>query len=66
MLSGSVVTYYSMEQSQGVDGGAGLQVWRVTMNILNMQSQTMNRGGPSTSMLQNIMQGPVVDLLPWY
>jgi hypothetical protein len=28
---------------QVVDGGDGLQIWRIAVNILNKQSQTANR-----------------------
>jgi len=33
-----------MASPQVADGGEGLQVWRVAVNILNKQSQTANNG----------------------
>jgi hypothetical protein len=37
-----------MAPPQVVDGGDGLQIWRVAANILNKQSRTADRGWPSS------------------
>jgi len=34
-----------MARSQVADGGDGLYMWRVAVNILNKQSRTPERGG---------------------
>jgi hypothetical protein len=36
-----------MARPQVANGGDGLQAWRVAANILNKQSRTAGRGGPS-------------------
>jgi hypothetical protein len=36
-----------MASPQVVDGGDGLQLWRVAANILNKQSRTADNGSPS-------------------
>jgi hypothetical protein len=35
-----------MMRPQVADGGEGLQLWTVTENILDSQSQTADKGGP--------------------
>ena len=37
---------HGMARSQVADRGYGLQIWRVTANMLNKQSWTADRGGP--------------------
>jgi hypothetical protein len=37
-----------MARPQVADGGDTLQVWRVAANILNKQSQTTDKGWPSS------------------
>jgi hypothetical protein len=37
-----------MAPFQVADGGDGLQIWRVAADILNKQSQTEDRGWPSS------------------
>jgi hypothetical protein len=61
-----------MARPQVADGGEGLQIWRVAVNILNKQSRTADNGWSSssevgqgitaphhkkTSMLQNVAMG---------
>jgi hypothetical protein len=36
-----------MARPQVADGGDGLQIWRVAANILNKQSQTVDKGWSS-------------------
>jgi len=36
--------HLGMGQSQDVDWGEDLQIWRVTVTVMNMQSRTANRG----------------------
>jgi hypothetical protein len=43
-----VPCHHSMARPQVADGGKGLQIWRVAVNILNKQSQTANKGWPSS------------------
>jgi hypothetical protein len=43
-----VPCHYGMACPQVVDGGQGLQVWRVAANILNKQSRTADKGWPSS------------------
>jgi hypothetical protein len=35
-----------MTRPQVADGGDGLQIWSVAVNILNKQPRTANKGGP--------------------
>jgi hypothetical protein len=37
-----------MARPQVVDGGDGLQIWRVAANVLNKQSRTADRGWSSS------------------
>jgi hypothetical protein len=46
MLNGS--RHHGMPRPQVADGGDGLQIWRVTVNILNKQSRTSDRGWSSS------------------
>jgi hypothetical protein len=39
----------SMARPHVVDGGDGLQIWRVAANILNKQSRTPDKGWSSSS-----------------
>jgi hypothetical protein len=39
-----VPCHYGMVRLQVADGGDGLQIWRVTANILNKQSRTADKG----------------------
>jgi hypothetical protein len=39
---------HDMEHTQVVDGGDGLQIWRVAANILNKQLRTAYMGRPSS------------------
>jgi len=43
MLLGA--SHHDMARSQVADGGDGLYMWRVAVNILNKQSRTPERGG---------------------
>jgi hypothetical protein len=43
-----VLCHHSMVWPQVVDGGDGLQIWRIAVNILNKQSWTAERGWPSS------------------
>jgi hypothetical protein len=43
-----VLYHHSMVWPQVVDGGYGLQIWRIAVNILNKQSWTAERGWPSS------------------
>jgi hypothetical protein len=43
ILGGSLVTK-GMSRPQVADGGDGLQIWRVAVNILNKQSRTADKG----------------------
>jgi len=36
--------HHSTIQPQAVDGGDGLQIWRVAANVLNKQAWTANKG----------------------
>jgi hypothetical protein len=38
--------HHGMVHLQVVDGGEGLQIWRVIANILNKQTWATDRGGP--------------------
>jgi len=38
----------SLSPRQGADGGDGLQIWRISANILNKQSQTADNGWSSS------------------
>jgi hypothetical protein len=40
--------HHGMARPQVADGGDGLQMWRVTGNILNKQSRTADKGWPSS------------------
>jgi hypothetical protein len=37
-----------MARLQVADGGDGLQIWKVPVNILNKQSQAADKGWPSS------------------
>jgi hypothetical protein len=37
-----------MARPQAADGGDGVQIWRVTVNILNNQSRTAEKGWSSS------------------
>jgi hypothetical protein len=39
-----VPCHHGMARPQVADGGDGLQIWRVSANILNKQSRTADRG----------------------
>jgi hypothetical protein len=41
-----VPCHHGMARPQVVDGGDGLQIWRVAANILTKQSRTADKGGP--------------------
>jgi hypothetical protein len=43
-----VPCHHSILCPQVVDGGEGLQVWRVAANTLNKQSQTADKGWSSS------------------
>jgi hypothetical protein len=43
-----VPCHHSMVCPQVANGGDGLQIWKVTVNILNKQSRTANRGQSSS------------------
>jgi hypothetical protein len=43
-----VPCHHGMVCPQVVDGGNGLQIWRVTANILNKQSRTADKGWSSS------------------
>jgi hypothetical protein len=43
-----VPCHHGMARPQVADGGNTLQVWRVPANILNKQSQTADKGWPSS------------------
>jgi hypothetical protein len=43
-----VPCHHSMVRPQVVDGGDGLQIWRLAANILNKQSRTAERGWSSS------------------
>jgi hypothetical protein len=43
-----VPCHHGMAHPQVADGGEGLQIWRVAANILNKQSQTADKGWPSS------------------
>jgi hypothetical protein len=43
-----VACQHGMVRPQDADEGDGLQIWRVTANILNKQSQTVDKGWPSS------------------
>jgi hypothetical protein len=45
MLGGSLVTM-AWCILRFVDGGDGIQIWRVVANILNKQLRTANKGSP--------------------
>jgi hypothetical protein len=40
--------HHGMARPQVADGGEGLQIWRVAVNILNKQSRTSDKGWPSS------------------
>jgi hypothetical protein len=42
-----VPCHHGMARPQVADGGDALQLWREAANILNKQSQTADKGGPS-------------------
>jgi hypothetical protein len=42
-----VPCHHGMARLQIADGGDGLQIWRVAINISNKQSRTADRGWPS-------------------
>jgi hypothetical protein len=44
----SVPCHHGMGHPQVVDGGDGLQIWRVATTILNKQSQTADYGWSSS------------------
>jgi hypothetical protein len=57
-----------MSRPRVADGGDGLQIWRVAVNISNKQSRTANKGWSSSlgvgrgakqlvSLLRNVTQG---------
>jgi hypothetical protein len=48
MLRGSLVCHHGMARPQVADGGDGLQMWRVSANILNKQPQTAGKWWSST------------------
>jgi hypothetical protein len=39
--------HHGMARPRFADGGDGLLIWRVTTNVLNKQSLTATRGGPT-------------------
>jgi hypothetical protein len=39
--------HHGVMSSRDADGGNGLQVWWVTANILDKESRTADRGGPT-------------------
>jgi hypothetical protein len=39
-----VPCHYGMARPQVADGGHGLQIWKVTANVLNKQSRTADKG----------------------
>jgi len=39
-----VPCHHNIARTQEADGGDGLQVWRVAVNILNQQSRTASKG----------------------
>jgi hypothetical protein len=41
--------HHGMARHQIVDGGNGLQIWRVAANIMTKQSPTADKGGPLAS-----------------
>jgi hypothetical protein len=43
-----VPCHHGMARPQVVDGGDGLQIWRVAANVLNKQSRTTDRGWSSS------------------
>jgi hypothetical protein len=43
-----VPCHYGMACPQVADGGDGLQIWRVAVNILNKQSPTADKGWSSS------------------
>jgi hypothetical protein len=43
-----VPCHHGMVRPQVADGGDGLQVWRVPVNILNKQSRTADKGWSSS------------------
>jgi hypothetical protein len=43
-----VPCHHGMARPQVADGGEGLQIWRVAVNILNKQSRTADKGWPSS------------------
>jgi hypothetical protein len=43
-----VPCHHGMARPKVVDGGEGLQIWRVATNILNKQSRTADKGWSSS------------------
>jgi len=46
---GDSLCHHVMARSQVEDGGDGLQIWRVSENVLNKQTRTAESVGPSAS-----------------
>jgi len=55
-----------MTRHELADGGNGLQVWRVTANILNKQLRTSDKGGPLPWMPDEAVTIPNRKKLPCY